>query len=68
MKKKGIRWYILWFVTSGMWLITFCSNFIHSALPNWLIIIQFLNIVVSFVVGIVNLNRYKKRYSDEDDI
>lgn len=66
MKRNETRWYILWFFTSGMWLITFCVNLSSGRINNWVIILQFFNIVISFVAGIVNRKRYKNRNRKED--
>jgi len=63
MKKQEPRWYILWFVTAGVWLVTFCGNFFHN-MTDWITIIQFLNIVLSLAAGFVNANRYKRRNFD----
>ena len=66
MKKKETRWYLLWFFTSGMWLITFCLNFFSGNAFDFVIFIQLCNIVLSFAAGIVNRNRYKKRNGEDD--
>ena len=67
MKKKEPRWYILWFYTAGTWLITFCWNIFHNAASDFIIIVQFLNIILSLAAGIVNARRYKRKYCDEID-
>lgn len=61
MKRSEIRWYMLWFFSSGMWLITFCVNLSSDHIDSWIIILQFFNIAFSFAAGIVNRNHYKKR-------
>lgn len=61
MKRNKTRWYILWFLGSGIWLIIFCVNLSSDHFDNWIITLQFLNIVLYFAAGIVNRNRYKKR-------
>lgn len=65
-KRKEPRWYILWFITSGMWTIIFCRNFFFDGMREWITVIQFLNIGVSFAAGIVNVKRYKKRHEEEE--
>ncbi len=67
MKKQEPRWYILWFITAGMWFITFCGNFYHNTMLDWVIAMQFLNIFLSLVAGFVNANRYKKRNFDDKE-
>lgn len=66
MKKREPRWYILWFFTSGMWVITFSINLSTSTALNWVIVLQFLNIFISFAAGIVNAHRYKEKHSQEE--
>lgn len=66
MKKREPRRYILWFFTSAMWVITFSINLSASNALNWVIVLQFLNIFISFAAGIVNAHRYKERHSQEE--
>ena len=65
MKTKEPRFYRLWFVTSGMWCITFLGNLSAGREPTWLLVVQFLNILVSLGAGVVNARRYKKRQEQE---
>ena len=61
MKKKEPRWYILWYFTAAMWFVTLLVNISNGSKPNWIVAVQFLNIVVSFAAGIINGRRYKNR-------
>jgi len=66
MKKKEPRWYRLWYYTAAMWLITFCGNLPRREELGWVIVVQFLNIIVSLGAGVVNARRYKKKHRDEE--
>jgi len=57
--EKKIRWYLLWFFTSGMWLITCCVN-LSAGRRDWVAVVQFLNILLTLSAGIVNRRRYKR--------
>lgn len=65
MKRKEPRWYRLWYYTAAMWLITFCGNLSRKE-ELWILVIQFLNIFVSFGAGVVNARRYKKKHGNEN--
>lgn len=65
MEKKEPRWYRLWYFTAAMWLITFCGNFSRREELGWIIVVQFLNIIVSFGAGVVNARRYKEKHRGE---
>ena len=67
MKKKEPRWYMLWFFTAGMWLLTFWLNLSSQSALDWLLILQFFNIVIAFLAGIVNARRYKQRQSENEN-
>lgn len=67
MKKKEPRGYILWFFTAGMWLITFVLNLLRKGTEDWIIVVQFLNVILSFAAGIVNAHRYKRKHRDENE-
>lgn len=49
-----------------MWLITFGGNLSHKKELDWVIVVQFLNIIVSFGAGVVNARRYKKKHRDDN--
>ncbi|MCM1182759.1 MAG: hypothetical protein NC337_05240 [Roseburia sp.] len=57
------RWYLLWFVTSGMWLITLGVNLLAGRF-DWVVVVQLLNVIVSFAAGMVNR---KNCQQDEDE-
>lgn len=61
MEKKEFRWYFLWFIGAGMWTVTFLMNLLYGGMPDWNIVLQFLNIIVCLAAGIVNRDRYRKR-------
>ena len=69
MKKKEPRYYLLWFVTAGMWTITFLSNLSSRSVVSvegWVLVIQFLNIWVSLAAGVVNARRYRKKQQENE--
>lgn len=59
--KKEPRWYLLWFLTSGMWGISFLVNLRDNKEIDFMLVMQFLNIVMSLAAGVLNANRYKKK-------
>ncbi len=66
MKKQEPRWYLLWFITAGMWLLTFCGHFFYHKTLDWIAVMQFFNIFLSLAAGFVNKKRYRNRRNMED--
>ena len=66
MKEKETRWYILWFFASGMWLGTFYMTISSKNTFDWIVVLQFFNIIISFFAGIINARRYKQRQDMEE--
>ena len=62
--RQETRWYLLWFVTAAMWLVTFCGNF-AAGQRDWVVWLQLCNIAVSFAAGFVNRKRYIKRQNSD---
>ncbi len=61
MDEKEFRWYRMWYFTAAMWGITFLSNVFYWKRVDWIVVIQFLNILLSLGAGIINGRRYKRR-------
>ena len=52
---------VLWYITTAMWTITFCSN--YSRLPyscKGLVILQGMTVAASFAAAVANTIRYRK--------
>jgi hypothetical protein len=65
MKKKETHRSILWFFTSGIWLLVFCKNLLNDRF-DWIVVIQLFNSILSFANGILNTINYR-REKDEDN-
>jgi hypothetical protein len=59
MKKKETRRAILWFFTSGIWLLVFCKNLLNERF-DWIVVIQLFNSILSFANGILNIINYRR--------
>ena len=59
---------VLWYITTLMWMITFCVN--YSRLPysgEGLVILQGMTVVASFAAAVANTIRYMKTKDMESE-
>ena len=50
---------ILWFITAGLWTITFCRNFSRNG-TSGLLLLQAATVLVSLAAALTNLHRYRR--------
>ena len=56
---------ILWFVSAGVWFVTFCMDLYKGTTPTGLVLMHVLCVAASLAAAIVNLIRYKKMKKEE---
>lgn len=59
-KKTPLIVPVLWFITTGLWTITFSINLIHFSLSEGIVLLQGIVVLTSLAAAIVNLRRYKQ--------
>ena len=67
-KKTPLYVPVLWYITTLMWMITFCVN--YSRLPysgEGLVILQGMTVVASFAAAVANTIRYMKTKEVESE-
>jgi len=64
-KTSKTRLDVLWYISAGMWTITLCRN-LSGHIEGWVLVIQFLNIVLCLINGIKHSRNYEKRHGEND--
>lgn len=59
-KKTPLFVPILWFITTGLWTITFSINLHRYSLSEGIVVLQGLVVLTSLAAAIVNLCRWKQ--------
>ena len=60
MKKKTPLFVpILWFITTAIWIATFCAGLYYKTTPSGLMLLQGICIFTSLIAAVTNLVRYK---------
>ena len=50
---------VLWFITTGMWTVTFCINFRQIGLEEPLVWLQGATVLASLAAAVANTIRYR---------
>lgn len=50
---------VLWFITTGLWTITFCRNLSRNGVSG-LLYLQGATVLVSLAAALMNLYRYRR--------
>lgn len=50
---------VLWFITSGLWTVTFCRNLSHGG-DSGPLLLQAATVTVSLAAALINLYRYRR--------
>lgn len=59
-KKTPLIVPILWFITTGLWTITFSMNLLRFSLSEGIVRLQGIVVLTSLAAAIINLRRYKQ--------
>ena len=50
---------VLWFITTGLWTITFCRNLSHGG-DSGSLLLQAATVLVSLAAALINLHRCRR--------
>lgn len=64
-KKTPLIVPILWFITTGLWTITFSINLHRNSFSDGLVLLQGVVVLTSLAAAIVNLHRWRQT-KDQD--
>lgn len=59
-KKTPLYVPVLWYMTTILWTITFCTNLSHRSWSDGLVIMQGLTVLSSLAAAVANTVRYIK--------
>lgn len=67
-KKTPLFVPVLWFITTGLWTITFSLNWFRHSLSEGIVLLQGIVVLVSLAAAIANLRLYRKTKDQKQDL